>query len=148
MAARRKTKTIVPTVVAAFISHSSQDHVIAEAVVNLLRTAFRFRAAEILCTSVDGHKLAGGADTEEELRSKVREAGILISIITPASVTSSYVLFELGARWGCNRPFIPLLAAGLKPSDLREPLKSKNALQGHRKCRRSFGPASRTAFSI
>jgi hypothetical protein len=114
-----------------FVSHSNRDKDIAEKLTDLLKAAFCFRSAEILCTSVPGHKLPAGADTEEELRAKVLDAGILIGIITPASSESSFVLFELGARWGCNRPLIPILAAGFTAGDLREPLKSKNALLGH-----------------
>src|SRR5579859_1660071 len=114
-----------------FVSHSNRDKDIAEKLTDLLKAAFCFRSAEILCTSVPGHKLPAGADTEEELRAKVLDAGVLIGIITPVSAESSFVLFELGARWGCSRPLIPILAAGFTSDDLREPLKSKNALLGY-----------------
>jgi hypothetical protein len=38
------------------------------------------------------------------------------------------VLFELGARWGVGHHWTLLTARGLNPADLREPLKSHNAL--------------------
>jgi hypothetical protein len=38
-------------------------------------------------------------------------------------------LFELGARWGCGKHHIPLLARGAGADLLREPLKATNALR-------------------
>jgi hypothetical protein len=56
-----------------------------------------------LCTSVDGFRLAAGVDTDEALRAAVLQSKTLVGVITPASQKSSYVLFELGARWGTNK---------------------------------------------
>lgn len=111
-----------------FVSHSSQDKELIQALIDLLRSAFRLPAKDILCTSVPGHKLPGGADTEEELLSLLRDARLLIGVLTPASLSSSYVLFEIGARWGLKKPHIPVVANGVMPSDIKEPLKAKNAL--------------------
>jgi hypothetical protein len=111
-----------------FISHSGQDRDLAIALTDLLKAAFPLRAEQILCTSVPGHKLVGGAHTEAELLDVLRNAEIVIGVMTPASLESSYVLFELGARWGMQKSLIPLVARGTKMEDLVEPLKSKNAL--------------------
>jgi len=111
-----------------FVSHSNQDKELVQALTDLLKAAFRLPAKDILCTSVPGHKLAGGADTEDELLALLRDARLLIGVITPASLSSSYVLFELGARWGLQKPHIPLVASGAGMSDIKEPLKAKNAL--------------------
>jgi hypothetical protein len=113
---------------AIFISHSNQDKDLVQALTELLKTAFRLPAREILCTSVAGHKLAGGADTEDELLTLLRDARLLIGLLTPASQSSSYVLFELGARWGLKKPLISLVACGTSMGEIKEPLKSKNAL--------------------
>ena len=111
-----------------FISHSSKDEVVAEQFVELLRAALHLRADEIRCTSVDGYRLPGGAHTEEQLRREVMEAAVCIGLISSASLDSLYVAFELGARWGANRPLIPLLAPGVEPGILRGPLGGRNAL--------------------
>jgi hypothetical protein len=116
-----------------FISHASEDKKLAQALVALLRSAFDIPSDKIVCTSVDGFRLPAGTDTDEELRSAVLQSTTLIGIITPASQKSSYVLFELGARWGTGRHLIPLTARGVAPGDLKGPLVGKNALDCSRR---------------
>jgi hypothetical protein len=54
---------------------------------------------------------------------------VFIALITRESLKSTYVLFELGARWGAgvrsdaNFKLIPLLAAGMNVTELRDPLR-------------------------
>ena len=53
---------------------------------------------------------------------------MLIGIISPSSMRSAWVLFELGARWGAGKTLAPVLAPG-SPSDLLQgPLAELNAL--------------------
>jgi hypothetical protein len=63
---------------------------------------------------------------------EVRESGVLIGLITPASVNSSYVLFELGARWGAKLPLYPILAKGASAEKLPGPIAGTNALRAER----------------
>ena len=111
-----------------FISHSSRDVDLAEAVVNLLRNALNLQADDIRCTSVDGHRLPGGVSTDEQLRLEVHDAELVVGLITPSSLRSAYVAFELGARWGAGKRMLPLLARGTSPDDLEGPLSAINAL--------------------
>jgi hypothetical protein len=111
-----------------FISHSSSDEAVAVAVIDLMRSALGIPAETIRCTSVAGYRLAAGANTDAELRREVYQARCFIGLITPASLRSQYVLFELGARWGASRHMVPLVAAGLERSDLRPPLSNLNAM--------------------
>jgi len=85
--------------------------------------------SEIRCTSVDGYRLPGGADTDEQIRIEVDRAEVLVGIISTASLDSLYVAFELGARWGTGKCLIPLMAPGLSPSTIKGPLGGKNALR-------------------
>ena len=112
-----------------FISHSSADVEVARPLVELLRSALTLRASEIRCTSVDGYRLEGGANTEESLRREVRDSELFIGIISQHSLGSLYVVFELGARWGTERPLIPLLAPGTPSRVLGGPLSNINALR-------------------
>jgi hypothetical protein len=105
------------------------DKELAEALLDMLCTALALRRGDFLCTSVDGAKLRGGDDTDIQLRQVIRDVPIFLSILTPIAVASTYVLFELGARWGADKHHIPLVAKCKGVEVLREPLKSKNALR-------------------
>ena len=111
-----------------FISHSSLDEEVTTNLIDLLRQALNLRSGDIRCTSVDGYRLPAGVSTTEALRQEVYEAGLVIGLITPNSMGSAYVLFELGARWAAKKDMIPLLASGIKPEHLEGPLKDINAL--------------------
>lgn len=111
-----------------FISHSAADSDLAEALIELIRAALEVPQSRIRCTSVDGYRLPGGVSTDEELQREVRSARVLIALLTPTSLKSPYVLFELGARWGAGLRLIPVLGKGISPGDLRMPLSALNAL--------------------
>jgi hypothetical protein len=111
-----------------FISHSSEDVRIVTALITLLRSALNIRASHIRCTSVEGYRFDAGIPVDDHLRIELRESKLFLALLTPASIRSTYVLFELGARWGADLPMIPLLAAGAMTASLQGPLKSLNAL--------------------
>jgi len=117
------------TAVKLFISHSARDTQIVAPLVVLLRSALNLAAAEIRCTSVDGYRLPAGVDTNEQLRREVNDSAVLLGVISSESLRSLYVVFELGARWGSKRTFVPLLAPGAPASLLGGPLAGINALR-------------------
>jgi hypothetical protein len=109
------------------ISHSSKDAALALALIELLRAGLGLRPDQIRCSSVDGYRLPAGVNTDAQLQGEVNIAKVVIGLMTPHSLASPYVLFELGARWGARLPMIPLMV-GVKPEDLRGPLSGINAL--------------------
>lgn len=111
-----------------FVSHSSQDVELASLLVQFLQSALLLRREQIRCSSVPGYRLAGGSDTDEVIRREVNGAKMLIGLLSPASLHSAYVAFELGARWGAGKPFKPLLAPGVDTNLLEGPIRSYNAL--------------------
>jgi hypothetical protein len=113
-----------------FVSHSSKDTDLALALIELLKAALALTADKILCSSVDGYRLPVGVHTEGQLREEVNAAKIVVGLITPSSLSSYYVMFELGARWGANLFLAPLLA-GVKARDLSGPLSLLNALSAN-----------------
>jgi hypothetical protein len=111
-----------------FVSHSSRDVGIVTLLVDLLRSALKLSATEIRCTSIDGYRLPGGADTLNQLRREVHDAQAFVGVISTASIESMYVMFELGARWGAGKHLLPVLAPGTSPHILSGPLAGINAL--------------------
>ena len=109
---------------AIFISHSSLDERLAAALVDLLQSALpdlRSGSNRIRCTSVPGYKLEGGAETDTVLREEIRDAAVFIGLLTRRSLGSTYVLFELGARWGLKTKIKPLIS-GFPKSEITAPL--------------------------
>ena len=54
---------------------------------------------------------------------------MLVGVLTPDSLGSLYVAFELGGRWVTGRPLVPLLAPGADADLLEGPLQWLNALR-------------------
>lgn len=111
-----------------FISHCSDDVELAARLVALFRAALSIPSSALRCSSVDGYRLPGGANTDDQLRREVHDADAFVGIVSSASLRSLYVLFELGARWGARRQMIPLLSPGTSTSVLGGPLGGLNAL--------------------
>lgn len=114
---------------ALFISHASADEEIAAALVDLLQGALNLPNNLIRCTSLNGYRLPSASSVDERLRHEVYEARTFVGIITPRSIQSIYVLFELGARWGAGRHLAPVLAGGADAKALKGPLSNISALR-------------------
>lgn len=111
-----------------FISHCSADEKVAEAFVALIRAAFSISPSEIRCTSVAGHKYAAGTNFNEQLRVEVFESDAFVALISPSSLKSMYVLFEMGARWGSRRYLAPIRISGTMQSMIEAPLSATNVI--------------------
>jgi hypothetical protein len=111
-----------------FISHSSKDVRVVEALVDLFRAALPLTPENIRCSSLDGYRLPGGADIDTHLRQEVPAAQAFVGVISHNSLRSTYVSFEFGARWGAGKALIPLLAPGVHSAVLHGPLGGLNAL--------------------
>jgi len=122
--------TSLGTAMKVFISHSNKDKNTAEAFVQLVRAALNIPSTEIRCTSVEGYKLSAGADSNEQLRTEVFGCDLFIALLSPTSMKSVYVMFELGARWGTKRHLMPVMIAGTQPGDLKAPLSGIHAVSG------------------
>jgi hypothetical protein len=101
---------------------------VAVALVNLLVSAFGLPKNAIRCTSVPGCRLTPGVDANVQLAHDIDVARVFIGLLTDASVESTYVLFELGARWGARRTIIPLLGPTADFRLLPAPIAPRHAL--------------------
>ncbi len=114
--------------VAIFISHSHKDAGLAHRLIKLLNLATGINPSLIRCSSVPGHQLPGGVLIDTLVRSEILTAPVFIALLTRESLKSTYVLLEIGARWGfgvqsgTDYKLIPLLAAGMQANELKDPL--------------------------
>jgi hypothetical protein len=106
-----------------FISHSSVDAEVAKALISLIKAGLEVPSRTIRCTSVDGHKLDGGDVTAEALRADLVSSNVVLGVLTRASVSSSYVLMELGAAWALKKRAMLLIGPGATYADLPGPFK-------------------------
>ncbi len=68
-----------PDVLDVFVSHSSTDEKLAEALIRLLRNAVGVTQSRIRCTSVNGYKLEGGIEFEDQLKIEVLKSTVFIA---------------------------------------------------------------------
>jgi TIR domain len=106
-----------------FISHDHGDQHLAETLVDLIKKEFEVKDGGIRVTSLKGYELPLGAEIPGTLRREINSAEFVLGIMTPRSVKSQYVLFEIGAAWGINKSIGLLLADGASREDLPGPLK-------------------------
>jgi hypothetical protein len=93
-----------------FISHASVDKSIADALADLLRLGTDLPRKRILCTSLPGMGIPEGEDNYiEYLRQHLRDATLVIPLMTPAFFDSEACLVELGAVWGMSLPAFPVV---------------------------------------
>ena len=113
-----------------FISHSHRDHEIARSLVDIIESFFSVPNESILCSSVPGYELDLGSLTSDELRTKLSIAELVIALLSPNSLMSNWVLFELGAAWGIGKSVVPLLVGDLDLSEKDLPAALKQNLAG------------------
>lgn len=111
-----------------FISHCHADQAIAEGLIDLLVEAISIERTEIRATSVPGHKLRAGSNIGDELKQEIAQVGVVLGIVTKQVLESPYVLFELGAAWGLNKPIFPLIAQDINPEQVLGPIASVHRL--------------------
>lgn len=92
-----------------FISHAAVDKQMAEALVELLRLGADLPRDRIFCTSVEGTKVASGRNSGNVIRDTLVEAPLVLQLITPAFLTSTFCMWELGGQWALARDCFPLV---------------------------------------
>jgi nucleoside 2-deoxyribosyltransferase len=56
--------------------------------------------------------ISTGEKWETKLRNELSTADVVVALLTPGSVASSWVLQEIGAAWALRKPIIPLVTRG------------------------------------
>jgi len=110
-----------------FLSYAAQDATQALRIYNVL---FKQPDIEIFTTNM----LSAGENWIPKLRKALYESDLFIVLLSPNAVESKWVLYELGAAWGLNKPIIPVVMqlemSGKVPLVLRDvPLLSIEELE-------------------
>lgn len=93
-----------------FVSHATNDKELIATLVRFLLNILVVRdRREILCTSLPGHELAPGVDPNDYILNAIKEAGVVIGVLTPESLQRQAVMMELGAAWALGKKFFPVL---------------------------------------
>lgn len=107
-----------------FISHSAKDGQFVGELRRLLHEGvLGLPFDQIRASSIEGSQFQGGAGIDPTIQREVDEAEALIAVLSLSSLQSHYVMFEMGARWGAGKPFIPLLVPGMQPDHVGGPLR-------------------------
>lgn len=103
-----------------FLSHATLDAELAAYVEETLRASIK--PVRVFRTSRPG-QMTAGQGWFEEIRQNLLRAHAYVVLVTPRSHDRWWVLFEAGAALRSEKTFVPMLAGGLTPSGVNEPLK-------------------------
>lgn len=112
-----------------FISHAHRDVDLAAQLVAAITTAMDVPPNGVRCTSLPGYKLEIGTMPAQQLRHELSSASVVVAIITPFSLASDWVLFELGATWSQAKRVMPLLGGRIRSTDLPGPMRSMHCAE-------------------
>lgn len=82
-----------------FISHAVADKQLAKLLLDFLKEAIGVPASSIFCSSVKGHHIPLGEDFNAYIKEQIQKPKLVILLMTPAYMESSFCLMELGAAW-------------------------------------------------
>jgi hypothetical protein len=86
-----------------FLSHSHDDAVLAHQIRNLLTHRLGLRVFQ-------DEDLSAGENWQSKLRKELENADVFVALLTPLSVSDSWLLQETGAAWALQKPIIPIVS--------------------------------------
>jgi hypothetical protein len=125
----KPAKEAIMNGIKVFISHSAKDASLAKAFVDCLEACIEVPDRAIRCTSVPGYKLAPGDVSDSVLRDNLEHCSVVIGLLTDESLSSGYVIMELGAAWGLNKTTCALLAPSVVFGRMPGPLSRLHAIK-------------------
>lgn len=104
-----------------FISHSSNDRIYAEGLVNLITTCYGINSNNLICTSVDGYGLPESDNYYKEIYKSIQKSDLVIYICSANYKESQDCLYELA--WGFSKDIKKQFFFAVDNSDLKDKLK-------------------------
>jgi hypothetical protein len=103
-----------------FISHIHEEAALGEALKSIIEDVFGSHGVHAFLSS-DMGDLPPGRKWLDEITLQLHEARVIVSLISPKSLTRPWVNIELGAAWIKGLRVIPLCHSGQRVSDLPRP---------------------------
>lgn len=100
-----------------FISHSSNDTLIVEEVIEILET-IGLRSEQIFCSSFEGYGIELGENFLEKLKNELDSNVLVIFILSKNFYSSPICLCEMGATWIKTNEHIPVLIPPFEYKDI------------------------------
>lgn len=102
-----------------FVSHATADRLLADALVDLLQTGCNLTTDQIFASSVQGVNIPKGLRFEEHIQGQLRDAAVVVVLVTPSYWASAFCLCELGGQWALGLTAISLLVPPQTFGDLK-----------------------------
>ncbi|HXF26586.1 MAG TPA: toll/interleukin-1 receptor domain-containing protein [Bryobacteraceae bacterium] len=112
--------------VRAFLSHISEDKLVAQRIKTALSRDF-FGLLDIFLSS-DTQRIAAGEKWLESIEQALQESTFLVVLCSPEPVRRPWINFEAGAAWMRKIPLIPICHASLRPRDFLIPLSLRQGI--------------------
>lgn len=96
-----------------FLSHANADKKLVEKTIPFIATALGVVANDIFCSSIEGHGVTKGNNFVDSIRDEVTQAEVIIALISPSYLESSFCMAELGAAWALNSKRFPIIVPPL-----------------------------------
>jgi hypothetical protein len=110
-----------------FISHAVADTDLAKLLVDLLKEAVGVPTSAIFCSSVKGHHVPLGEDFNAYIKQKIQKPKLVILLMTPAYMESSFCLMELGAAWALGSTNVAIVVPPIDYDTVTKTLGLKQA---------------------
>lgn len=105
-----------------FISHTEKDQASAAALAEFLAESIKVPMESIRSTcDLSGSELGVSSRSSKEA---IGRCSVLLALIPPESLRSSWVMFELGAAWAMDKLLFLFFMPGIDFRDIPEPLSS------------------------
>ena len=112
-----------------FISHSSKDKELAEAIVELIQHGIGLPENEIFCSSVEGYGIPSGEDFLLYIKEQMEAPKMVILLLTPSYWKSQFCLCEMGGAWFKSHRIFPITVSAVNNNDLQAVLLTTQAFQ-------------------
>ena len=111
-----------------FISHAVVDEPLIEALLSFLKEGIGVPETKIFCSSVKGHDVPLATDFNDYIKSQIQKPKLVLLLMTPRYMESSFCLMELGAAWANSHKTLPLVVPPVSFDTVTKTLGLKQAM--------------------